>query len=63
MHLVLILLALVIYAEFLGMLYYSGKSASGITWFLCRPFMIEMSLLYGLLTRIALLIIASIILF
>lgn len=57
------LLAIAIIAEFAGMLIYSGKAASGITWFLSHPFGIETTMFRGLLARAVLLILSAIILF
>ena len=56
-------LAIAVFIEFAGMLIYSGKAASGITWFLPHPFGIEMTMFRGLLARAILLILATLILF
>jgi len=57
------IIAIVIYIEFAAMLIHSGRTASGITWFLSHPFGYGMKMMTGLLTRVALIILATMILF
>lgn len=50
----LFVIGVVILLELLAALVYAGKSASGLTWVICRPFLIPMSMVLGFIVRLVL---------
>ncbi len=50
----LFVIGTVILLELLAALVYAGKSASGLTWVICRPFLIPMPMVVGFIVRLVL---------
>ena len=50
----LFIIGVIIVLEFVAALLYAGKSASGLTYVICRPFGIPFSMIIGFIVRIAL---------
>ena len=55
---VMFIVGIVLVLEFIAALIYAGKSASGLTYVICRPFGIPFSMLLGFIIRVALIVIA-----
>lgn len=58
MMIVLFIVGIVLVLEFVGALIYAGKSASGLSYVICRPFGIPLSMFVGFITRVALIALA-----
>lgn len=56
MNILLFVVGIVLVLEFVIALLKAGKSASGLTYFICRPFGWPLSMFWGLLVRIALIV-------
>lgn len=54
----LFIVGIVLVLEFIGALFYAGKSASGLTYVICRPFGIPFSMFLGFIIRILLIALA-----
>lgn len=54
MMIVLLIVGIILILEFLGALIYAGKSASGLTYVICRPFGIPLNMFVGFILRVAL---------
>lgn len=54
MMIALFIIGIVLVIELIASLIYAGKSASGLTYIICRPFGIPMSMLLGLIVRLVL---------
>jgi hypothetical protein len=50
----LFIIGVVLLLELLAALIYAGKSASGLTWVICRPFLIPMPMFLGFIVRLVL---------
>lgn len=55
---VMFIVGIILVLEFIGALIYAGKSASGLTYVICRPFGIPFSMFLGFVIRVALIAIA-----
>lgn|GEM_PF-5803675 len=55
---VLFIVGIILILEFVGALIYAGKSASGLTYVICRPFGIPFSMFFGFIIRILLIALA-----
>ena len=54
----LFIVGIILVLEFIGALIYAGKSASGLTYVICRPFGIPFSMFLGFIIRILLIALA-----
>lgn len=54
----LFIIGVIIVLEFIVGLFRAGRSASGLTYFICRPFGIPFSMIIGFIVRIALIALA-----
>lgn len=50
----LFIIGIIIVLEFVAALIYSGASASGLIWVICRPFLIPLPMIVGFILRVAL---------
>lgn len=55
---VMFIVGIVLVLEFIAALFYAGKSASGLTYVICRPFGIPFSMFLGFIIRILLIALA-----
>jgi len=56
---IMFILGVIIVIEFIASLIYAGKSASGLSYIICRPFGIPFSMFLGLIVRVLLIAAAA----